>query len=136
MGAGQTDLAAGTDPDAGELYATPLLLPFLVGTAAILAGAVLVWGEGSRLGALVVLLDAGVALLIVGAALYFLIGFWLVPGSVALGGLLFLVGFEVESHLRWLAVGAGAVFGVVGAVGELKALVELRRRLPLRDPSA
>jgi hypothetical protein len=103
--------SAVANEEVGGLYQTRVLLPLNVGCAAIVAGALLSQVGQTRLGVLVVLLGAAVALIVVGAILYFVIGMWLIPGSLVLGGMAVLAAFEVGSH--------GSNYGALAGVIEL-----------------
>ena len=122
-----------TGERAGELYDTRVLLPIAVGCAAIVAGGLLSQVDHVRYGVLLVLLDTAVALLVAGAILYFVIGLWLIPGSLVLAGATFLGTFEFGSHLPQIGTLAGAAELVVGAIGAVLGLV--RWRLPGRFSS-
>jgi hypothetical protein len=111
-----------------DLYDTRILLPLIVGIATLLAGVVLLEAGHGRPTALLALLETGVALLVIGIVLYFVIGLWLIPGSIALGGVAFLAAFELESHASQWALGGGVVWAAVGLLGVAKALAEVRRR--------
>jgi hypothetical protein len=125
----------GADPleeDEPDLYSPRLLLPLITGVAVVLAGVALLGAGADRPLALVELLDAGVLLVVLGVVVFFLIGFWLIPGSLILGGVAFLAAFELESHVPRFGDGGGVLLVVVGAFAVGKAAVEIRRWLATR----
>jgi hypothetical protein len=122
------------DDDDLDYYSPKLLLPLIVGAAALLAGAALIGGTHGRTEALVELLDGGVALVALGVITYFLIGLWLIPGSLLLGGIAFLSAYEVEYHLPQWGEAGGIVLAVLGALGLLQAAIATRRWLASRTP--
>jgi hypothetical protein len=129
---GNRDPAPANGP-AGELYDTRALLPLIVGSAAITAGTLLTQVGPARPGVLVVLLDLAVVLLVVAVVLYFVIGLWLIPGGLALGGLAVLAAFEVGSHGPRFVALAGAIELSGGAI---LAAYGLRRWQHPRGPRA
>jgi hypothetical protein len=105
-------------------------LPVLVGIAALLGALALVVGRGDRVPALQATFFAALALIAAGIALYFLLGFWLIPADLVLGGIV------IDSAREWLLDAPGsAIVGsaVFVALGILFLAIGAR---PARAPAA
>ena len=69
-----------------------------------------------------------------GVISYLLIGLWLIPGSLLLGGIAFLSAYELEYHLPQWGEGGGLVLVALGALGLLQAAIATARWRASRTP--
>jgi len=115
-----------------DWYTVPFVLPFVVGIFLLASGAGLGFGSGHPTGLRELFFDGGIVVLLLAVASYLLLGMWLVPSAIFLGGVVLLGADSVVVHAGPLSSAVGTAFGVVGTAAVVAAFWS--RRHPARSP--
>jgi hypothetical protein len=99
------------------LYDVSVTLPIVAGASALLGAVALTLGSAHRVPWLDVAYFTAIILIVGGVVVYFLVGLWLVPASMIVGGVILFSANQILLYLSASALWCSLPYYLAGAIG-------------------